>query len=262
MTNLALLLWVALAAPAADGPKAFQSGSELFKQGKLREAIAAWEQAAAAGYRPAIASYNAACGYARLGDRDAAFRALDKVAKQNPRAAAQMANDPDLAALHDDPRWKPAVAAMDGAAFPCKHDRKNREFDFWLGDWDVRDPAGNKVGDSHVELMLGDCVLLESWTSASGSSGKSFNLWDAGRKQWRQTWVDDSGQMHIYIGDTRDGAMVFDGELYDQKGQKNVLRMTFTPLTGGKVRQLLESSTDGGKTWTTGFDGTYVRKGS
>ena len=38
--------------------------------------------------------------------------------------------------------------------------------------------------------------------------------------------------------------------------------MTFTPLEGQKVRQLVEQSVDEGKTWTTQFDGTYIRKGS
>jgi hypothetical protein len=36
--------------------------------------------------------------------------------------------------------------------------------------------------------------------------------------------------------------------------------LTFTPLPEGKVRQLSESSMDGGKTWTTEYDFVYVKK--
>jgi hypothetical protein len=37
-------------------------------------------------------------------------------------------------------------------------------------------------------------------------------------------------------------------------------KLTFFPISPDTVRQLFESSTDGGKTWTPGFDARYVRK--
>jgi len=129
-----------------------------------------------------------------------------------------MTKDTDLDALHGDPRWDKTLAAVEKASFPCEHDPKNRELDFWLGDRDVVDAKGNPLGSSRVELMLNDCVLLENWTGGGGSAGKSLNIWDAGRKEWRQTWVDDSGSLHNYHGDFRDGAMRFEGELYDASG--------------------------------------------
>jgi hypothetical protein len=36
--------------------------------------------------------------------------------------------------------------------------------------------------------------------------------------------------------------------------------LSFTPLGPDKVRQFEENSSDGGKTWTVGYDFTYVRK--
>ena len=36
-------------------------------------------------------------------------------------------------------------------------------------------------------------------------------------------------------------------------------RITWTPAAGGTVRQLWESSSDEGRTWTVLFDGRYVR---
>ena len=260
MTHLPLLVWLAFAAPAIDGAKAYQSGTELIGKKQYKEAAAAFEQAAAAGFRPAISIYNAACAQARLGDKDAAFKLLDKVAQLGPPLAEQMKGDEDLAVLRDDPRWAKAVDAVDAGRWPCKHDPKSRDFDFWIGDWDVVDAKGNKLGQSHVDLELGSCVIHENWKGALGGNGQSFNVWDAGRKQWFQTWVDDSGGMHQYGGDLKDGAMRFSGELTTRQGQKSRLRMTFTPLPDGRVRQYLESSTDDGKTWVAGFDGYYVKK--
>jgi len=262
MHALPFLVWLALAVPAVDGPAAFKNGTTAYQAGNMKEAVASWEQAFHAGYRPVLTSYQLACGYARLGDKDAAFRWLDKVAELGGPMSTQMRTDKDLDSLRGDPRWEKVYSAIETAQFPCKHDAKNREFDFWIGDWDVVDAKGNRLGQSHVELMLGDCVLLENWSSSLGSSGKSFNLWDAGRKRWKQTWVDDSGGFHDYTGDFTGGAMRFDGITFGPNGQETKLRMTFTPLAEGKVRQLMEQSTDGGKTWSVAFDGIYVKKKS
>jgi hypothetical protein len=35
-------------------------------------------------------------------------------------------------------------------------------------------------------------------------------------------------------------------------------RTTLTPLGNGRVRQVIETSRDGGKTWRVGFDAVYV----
>lgn len=43
-------------------------------------------------------------------------------------------------------------------------------------------------------------------------------------------------------------------------GAPTLQRITWSVEPGGSVRQLWESSTDGGTTWTVAFDGRYVRK--
>ena len=45
-----------------------------------------------------------------------------------------------------------------------------------------------------------------------------------------------------------------------QFGTSNKIRMTFFNQGPTQVRQLGETSTDGGKTWTVSYDLTYVRK--
>jgi hypothetical protein len=56
--------------------------------------------------------------------------------------------------------------------------------------------------------------------------------------------------------------MVLAGDAFDADapGKSARQRITWTPLGGGRVRQLWESSTDGGKTWSVAFDGLYVRE--
>src|SRR5512139_2805572 len=57
--------------------------------------------------------YNAACCLALDGKRDEAFAMLDRVIAADFRDAKHLAEDTDLAALHEDPRWAKVVAAAE-----------------------------------------------------------------------------------------------------------------------------------------------------
>ena len=149
----------------------------------------------------------------------------------------------------------PLAHAADPAPAPCTAP-EHRQFDFWLGDWDVRGPAGRIVGRNRITALHKGCVLFESWTSANGQvTGTSFNLYDAAGKRWHQTWVDSSGSLLELDGGLQDGRMVLVGAPGEAGN-----RITWTPLPDGRVRQLWESSADGGKTWKTTFDGYYTRR--
>ena len=88
------------------------------------------------------------------------------------------------------------------------------------------------------------------------------NFFDTNVGKWRQVWVADGGGSLDYTGEFRDGAMRFEGWTLGTNGQRVLQKLTFTPFGRDTVRQTFEASTDGGKTWTTGFDGRYVRKTS
>ncbi|MDX2042323.1 MAG: hypothetical protein SF097_13800 [Acidobacteriota bacterium] len=140
---------------------------------------------------------------------------------------------------------------------PCSMS-EHRQFDFWLGDWDVT-VGGKPAGTNSIQLILGDCVLLENWTGAKGGTGKSFNLFNAARGKWQQTWVDNSGNVLELYGEFKNGAMQLTGETFSN-GKKAIQRITWHPLEKDKVRQHWEQSQDDGKTWSTAFDGLYARK--
>ena len=140
---------------------------------------------------------------------------------------------------------------------PCSMP-ENRQFDFWIGDWDVT-VGGQMAGTSSIQLILGDCVLLENWTGAKGGTGKSFNLFNTAKGKWQQTWVDNSGSMLELYGEFKDGVMQLTGENV-QKGKKTLQRITWQSLDKDRVRQHWEQSQDDGKTWATAFDGLYTRK--
>ena len=112
--------------------------------------------------------------------------------------------------------------------------------------------------------MNGDCTVQENWTSAgAGGGGKSWSFYDTSIRKWRQLFIFDTGVIWEYTGELRDGAMHFERSIpATPNAPAAVQRMTFFPIARDSVRQLIQSSTDGGKTWTVGFDGMYVRASS
>lgn len=148
------------------------------------------------------------------------------------------------------------------AATPCG-DPKSREFDFWLGAWEVSLREGGKLaGWNDVVAILDGCVLQESWRGASGSAGTSLNFYDTQRRRWRQLWVWREGTTLELEGEYRDDRMVLAGESVEPDGKRKQNRITWFDNPDGTVRQLWETSADGGKSWAVEFDGLYRARAS
>ena len=138
---------------------------------------------------------------------------------------------------------------------PACQSAEYRQFDFWIGEWEVFLPGGKKAGDSRIESIAAGCALLENWSGNGGFSGKSLNSYDSEDKRWHQSWVDSSGSRLELVGSYADKRMV----LSSAPGS-TVQRIAWSVNDDGSVRQLWESSVDGGKTWAVQFDGKYVRR--
>ena len=135
-----------------------------------------------------------------------------------------------------------------------------RQFDFWIGKWDVR-PAGKDVivARSLIERLYDGCAIRENWMPVAGSGGGSPSNYDIGKKRWRQAWVDSSGTRVDFDGGYAGDAMVLTGlwRGINGPGKDGLVRMTYTRQPGGRVRQFGEVSTDGGKSWSASFDFLY-----
>lgn len=153
-----------------------------------------------------------------------------------------------------------AVQAQTPPPNPCATDERFRQFDFWVGSWEVTNAQGNLAGENVVEQILSNCVVMENWTGSSGGTGKSFNYLDPASGRWHQLWVDGGGGHMRYEGEFRDGAMHFEGRNVYGNGQITLMQMTFTPMEDGRVRQFIQESRDEGETWNVWFDGYYARK--
>ncbi len=212
-------------------------------------------------------AYDVACARAQLGETDAALAWLEKSKSLGMQDLATLTTDHDLDPLRSSPRFQELVKAVQDVAQPCANRPESRQFDFWIGEWDVTDTAGNKVGDSRIERILDGCVLLENWTGARGGTGKSFNLYDSATKAWKQTWCDSRGDLvEFHSGKLAGGAMVFLAESNAPAGTSGngriARRLSFFDLGPNDVRQFAETSDDGGTTWKTEYDFHYHRKGA
>jgi hypothetical protein len=134
-----------------------------------------------------------------------------------------------------------------------------RQFDFWVGDWDVQSPDGQLIGHNRVTLEQDGCLIIEHWAGASGGqTGTSFNYYDVRDKKWHQLYLDNSGNAGAFpamAGNLLENRMV----LVSDDKQSPVFRWTWYVLEPGKVRQMAEASRDGQKTWKLGWDSVYVK---
>lgn len=136
----------------------------------------------------------------------------------------------------------------------------HRQFDFWLGDWEVSTPQGAPAGTNRVDRILDGCAVQEHWEATDGSKGTSLSSYDAVGRKWRQTYVDDTGQVLVLEGDFRDGKMVLQGEKAMGRQKGALQRISWQVVPGDKVRQRWDISQDDGKTWSVLFEGLYAKK--
>ena len=153
-----------------------------------------------------------------------------------------------------------AAPGASGSAESCTA-AEHRQFDFWIGDWEVQSSGGSVLGHNRITAILSGCALQEEWTSANGKvRGISHNAFDPADRRWHQAWVDTSPSRLDLVGGLVDGRMIMEQRSRDSEGKIVAQRITWTPLPDGRVRQLWETSTDGGGTWKAGFDGYYTRR--
>jgi len=237
----------------------YRLGVSYAKLGRPKDAIPAYMKAEAIGQNPVV-RYGLACAYAQAGDKDQAYAWLEKAIAGGFRSVDQIKTDEDLVSLRGSDRFAEIVKKVEWNQRPCTHVTENRQFDFWLGDWEVSSPEGTVVGKNSITVENGDCWIHEHWAGGLGGNGESFNYYNATTKKWHQTWVDDQGAIAEFDGDFRDGAMRLEGYREGVSHERIPARLTLTPLPNGTVRQLGENSTDGGKTWTVLYDFIYAKK--
>ena len=141
---------------------------------------------------------------------------------------------------------------------PTCDSAEHRQFDFWLGSWQVTTPDGKTAGANTIQSVLNGCALEESWRGAGGSIGKSLNMYYQRDGRWHQSWVDGAGgRLDLTGGLDEAGRMVLSGTMPGPEGGEVLHEISWEDLEDGNVRQHWRVSKDGGQSWQDAFVGVY-----
>jgi hypothetical protein len=143
-------------------------------------------------------------------------------------------------------------------AGPCESEQHNA-FDFWLGQWQVFKPDGSLAGYNTISKQHNNCVLHERYSTPSGFSGESLNIYDASRGLWHQSWMDNTGTLLLLEGSFSNGSMILTGRSHTADGKTLWHQIHWTPNSDGSVRQHWQTKSDGAE-WQTVFDGLYRKQ--
>lgn len=234
----------------------FMLGFCLHSARELDDAVRVHMKAAEFPQTKPTALYNLACAYALQNKREAALDALAKAVQAGFYGQQPITADPDFASIKDDQRFRKLA---DAAKPPAMRD-VYRQFDFWVGIWDVYSRSGEKVGTNVVTKDEKGFLITEKFTNRGGNTGTSINYYDPGSRQWKQTWVDEAGTVIQYVGGFADSQMSLEGVRTGPNGSVSRSRVSYRPDSDGTIQQRIQRSDDGGKTWRIFFDGRYVRQ--
>ncbi len=224
---------------------------------KVEEACRILEQAVELG--DGSAKFALGRAYLFIGDTTQAFSLLSKSIEEGYSLLSTFENDTIVQLMRSHSLYDKLHSQLLDKVYPCKGQPAFRQFDFWVGEWSVKSAAGFPVGTSKIERILGDCVILENWTSLSGNdySGKSINTYDSEMGYWKQTWVDDKGSIiEFKHGIYLDGKLVY---TTDPKQNGSMNKLSFFNLGDDSVRQFSEISKDSGHSWEVEYDFYYTR---
>lgn len=247
---------------AKDGRAWFRLGSSYLTANDYNHAIEALERSAGLKFRTPQLRLAMARAYSSLNNPSKALENLDSALATGFANYKLVDSDPLLESVRKDSRYNAMREKFLTAAYPCRDLPESRQFDFWLGEWNVHPTANMSAaaGYNKITRAAQGCLIVENWTSSGPHEGMSLNYFNPITRKWTQNWAGSGQDVQEFTdGEFKDGMMRFKYVGRNPDGTTYPGRLTFTPFDG-KVRQHAERTADEGKTWQTVYDLTYVRK--
>ncbi|HEV8190872.1 MAG TPA: hypothetical protein VGP82_05240 [Ktedonobacterales bacterium] len=161
----------------------------------------------------------------------------------------------------DDSATATAATQDQGQSVPAEA----RQFDFWLGEWDLTWEGGS--GTNCITRIFDGQVIQERFAAHRDDpnvpplQGLSVSVFDSALGKWRQTWVDNNGSYMDFVGGFSDGKMA----LYMDRtmnGKASTYCMVFYNIAGNSLDWDWERSEDGGQSWQLQWRIHYRRRES
>lgn len=133
-----------------------------------------------------------------------------------------------------------------------------RQFDFWVGEWDVSGTGYTAVvAESTITLADEGCLVLENWRPFANGHAHSISVYDQTNHRWRQYYAGAGIAPTEYTG-----VMDSEGVLrFDVDNSSPARRMNYQRIDANTVRQWGEQYDDITRVWSTTWDLTYRRRG-
>jgi hypothetical protein len=143
---------------------------------------------------------------------------------------------------------------------PCSS-AEYRQFDFWLGDWEVFNKKGDKVGENKIHTVQDGCALQENWTS-KGQTGTSFNYYNTADSTWNQIYLDNIGTVLELKGVLKNNKMILRSKMVKSVKANFYYynQIVWEKDSQGNVSQKWDIVDDKGNILQVAFDGVYKLK--
>ncbi len=148
---------------------------------------------------------------------------------------------------------------------PCV-DPRQKQLDFWVGDWELTWPGTNAGetahGSNNVKRILDGCVVQENFSGLESMPlrGTSASVFDTRSNHWKQTWVDNQGSYLDFTGNFQDGQMILQRSAVGPDGKTFLQRMVWKNIGPQEFDWSWEASRDEGKTWQVQWPIHYKRR--
>lgn len=143
---------------------------------------------------------------------------------------------------------------------------ETKQFDFWLGEWDLTWPGQHHGeilhGSNRVRRALNGYVLHEQFDGGTAIPlrGISLSTYNQQLQQWEQAWVDNEATYLNFAGGYRDGQMVLEREGESSDGSSMRQRMVYKNIAADSFDWSWEQSKDDGKSWLVIWPIHYSRR--
>src|SRR5260221_2088864 len=184
----------------------FRLATSQQELGQLEQAQQTLEEGLKAGVPAVFGEFTLGTIYAQKSEKEKAIEHLQKALDAGYNKPGQFDSDEHLASLRSDPRFAKMRAMAEHNLKPCASTPENRQFDFWLGEWNVETTQGAvPAGESQIQLILCDCVVEEKWQGDGNPySGQRYNNCNAALKRRERHWVDNSAGNIFFYGGLKD----------------------------------------------------------
>jgi hypothetical protein len=134
--------------------------------------------------------------------------------------------------------------------------------DSLAGDWQIFDAAGKLTGASTIAATVKGALLAEVRTNLKGEETAMWWVNSEAAGNWKQLIVGANGLMRETLPVSRRGEwpLVLAGTFTNPDGATASFRLSLFHVGADESKRKLETSKDGGATWSVIFDQTYRRR--